>query len=139
MNENTTREICQLLENGRTDLERLDSLAALERWRDLVVQDYARRLGNRYSSPHQPLCPEDARSALARGYESWADLLTVRLRRLQAQGVLQHDADPDALATGIMAAFQGGHLLAQVARNVTPMQAALDMAIGHVRTWEASL
>jgi TetR/AcrR family transcriptional regulator, transcriptional repressor for nem operon len=50
-------------------------------------------------------------------------------------GVLRPDADPDVLATGVMAAVQGGYLLAQTARDVTPMQIALDMAVAHVKSF----
>lgn len=56
---------------------------------------------------------------------------------MRAKGVLRADADPGVLATGLMAALQGGYLLAQAARDVTPMRIALDMAIAHVRTWAA--
>jgi TetR/AcrR family transcriptional repressor of nem operon len=48
-------------------------------------------------------------------------------------GTLPPDADPDQLATAIMAALQGGYLLSQTAHSSTPMQVALDMAINHVR------
>jgi hypothetical protein len=137
VNENTVREICRLLDNGRPLLERLDSFADLERWRDLVVQDSARRLGGRDLVLQQSPGPEHGQAALAKGYESWSDLLTARLQRMRAHGLLRREADPKALAIGIMAAFQGGQLLAQVARDVTPMRAALDMAIGHVRSWRA--
>ena len=49
--------------------------------------------------------------------------------------VLGADADPEALATGIMAALQGGYLLAQTAHDSEPMAIALDMAIDHVKTF----
>jgi TetR/AcrR family transcriptional regulator, transcriptional repressor for nem operon len=44
------------------------------------------------------------------------------------------DADADALATGLIAALQGGYLLAQSARDARPMELALGMALDHVRT-----
>jgi len=50
-------------------------------------------------------------------------------------GVLRPDADPDGLAIGLMAALQGGYLLAQTARDVAPMKTALDMALEHVRSF----
>lgn len=37
------------------------------------------------------------------------------------------------MASGLLAAVQGGYLLAKTARNVRPMQAALEMAIALVR------
>jgi hypothetical protein len=52
---------------------------------------------------------------------------------MKDSGVLRADADAGALATGLMAALQGGYLLAQTARDVKPMRIALDMAIDHVK------
>jgi hypothetical protein len=40
---------------------------------------------------------------------------------------------PTDLATAIMAALQGGLLLAQTTRSARPLELALDMAIDHVR------
>ena len=40
------------------------------------------------------------------------------------------------LAVGVMAALQGGYLLAQTAHDSRPMEVALDMAINHVRSFE---
>jgi TetR/AcrR family transcriptional repressor of nem operon len=57
------------------------------------------------------------------------------LRRLQDNGTLRPDADPVRLATGLMAALQGGYLLARTARNSEPMAVALDMALDHIRTY----
>ena len=42
---------------------------------------------------------------------------------------------PGELATGLMAALQGGYLLAQTAQDVKPMRIALDMAIGHIKAY----
>jgi TetR/AcrR family transcriptional regulator, transcriptional repressor for nem operon len=53
-------------------------------------------------------------------------------------GVLRPDADPEVLATGLMAAMQGGYLLAQTAHDVSPMQIALDMAVAHVKSFAAA-
>jgi hypothetical protein len=39
------------------------------------------------------------------------------------------------LTTGVIAALQGGYLLAQTARDTKPMEIALDMALAHVRTF----
>jgi hypothetical protein len=38
----------------------------------------------------------------------------------------------DRLATGLMAALQGGYMLAQTERDVSPMATSLDMAISHI-------
>jgi hypothetical protein len=54
---------------------------------------------------------------------------------MRAAGVLSGDADPAALATGIVAALQGGYLLARTARDVAPMKIALDMAVDRVKAY----
>jgi TetR/AcrR family transcriptional regulator, transcriptional repressor for nem operon len=57
---------------------------------------------------------------------------------MKDNGSLQPGADPDALATGLMAALQGGYLLAQTVRDTKPMEVALDMALAHIKTYLVS-
>ena len=49
---------------------------------------------------------------------------------MQADGALGPDADPGP-AVALMAALQGGYLLASTARDVGPMEIALDLALDH--------
>jgi hypothetical protein len=81
---------------------------------------------------------EEARKAIARHFGAWERLLEDGLTRMKDTGALRPEADVRTLATGLMAALQGGYLLAQTARDVTPMKIALDMAVAHVRTYAAS-
>jgi hypothetical protein len=131
--------VSQLLERQRTCLEGLESLDDLERWRDAVVRDSCQ--GSDAGGPvpgrraHQPgSAPADAQPASAGSPEQWESLLAAGMERMRAAGVLRGDTDPAALATGIVAALQGGYLLAQTARDITPMKIALDMAIERVKT-----
>lgn len=78
---------------------------------------------------------EAARSLLAAAFVTWESLIADGLRRRQAHGSLRADADPDTLATGLMAALQGGYLLAQTARDIGPMEIALDMALAHIKAY----
>ena len=78
---------------------------------------------------------DDARSALAAHFQTWESLLAAGLERMRASGVLRPEADAGSLATGLMAALQGGYLLAQTARDVRPMEIALDMALAHVKAY----
>jgi TetR/AcrR family transcriptional repressor of nem operon len=66
------------------------------------------------------------------GLRRWRNALG--LRRMQQGGRLGSEADPDQLAIGVMAALQGGYLLAQTAHDVRPMAIALDMALAHIQT-----
>jgi hypothetical protein len=51
---------------------------------------------------------------------------------MQRRGDLDPDADPDALASSLLAATQGGYLLAQAHRDARPLDAALGAAIDHI-------
>lgn len=130
----------RLLEQQHQRLHRLDSLRGLELWRDALVERNALRQGA-YGCPLGSLASEvadvdeDARKEVERYFAAWQRLLCDGLERMRGMGVLRADADPDALATGLLAALQGGYLLAQTARDVRPMEVALDMAIAHVRSF----
>jgi len=130
----------RLLEQQHQRLQRLNSLRGLELWRDALVERNALRHGA-YGCPLGSLAAEladvdeDARKVLASYFAAWQGLLRDGLERMRAGGVLRADADPDALATGLLAALQGGYLLAQTARDIRPMEQALDMAIAYVRSF----
>lgn len=130
----------EVLARNERRLRRLDSLRGLTLWRDAVVQRNALRRGA-YGCELGSLAAEladrdeDARIALAEHFRTWEGLLAVGLERMRVAGVLGPEADPEKLAIGIMAALQGGYLLAQTARDVAPMEIALDMAIDHVRSF----
>jgi TetR/AcrR family transcriptional regulator, transcriptional repressor for nem operon len=47
---------------------------------------------------------------------------------------LRPDADPDQLGTALMAALQGGLMLAQSQRSVTPLETALNVVIDHIES-----
>lgn len=134
------RQSSQLLANQRQGLENLDSIRGLERWRDEMVQNngvYEGAYGCPVGSLASELAeqPADARSTSAEGFEEWEALLTDGLERMRGKGILRQDANPQDLAIGLMAALQGGYLLAQTARDVTPMRIALDMAIDRIRDY----
>ena len=67
------------------------------------------------------------------GFPVWESLLAAGITRAQDNGALAPDADPDRLATGVMAALRGGLLLARTTRDVGQLETALDMALGYVQ------
>jgi hypothetical protein len=73
-----------------------------------------------------------ARKELNDLFATWQELFEDLLRRFQQERLIPQDADLAQLATGFVAAVQGGYLLAQTSRNVTPMASAIDMAIAHL-------
>jgi TetR/AcrR family transcriptional regulator, transcriptional repressor for nem operon len=57
---------------------------------------------------------------------------------MQQLGRISAEADPTQPADLLLAAFQGGMFLAQVARDITPLKDALQTAIDHVQTFATS-
>jgi TetR/AcrR family transcriptional repressor of nem operon len=129
----------QLLARQEQRLRRLRSMRGLELWRDAMLQRNRLRQGA-YGCALGSLANEladqneDARVALAALFARWEQLLADGLERMREDGTLRPDADPAQLATGLMAALQGGYLLAQTAHDSRPMEIALDMALDHVRS-----
>jgi AcrR family transcriptional regulator len=135
-------QAAELLAQQEDQLKRLNSVCGLERWRDVILQRNALRKGA-YGCPLGSLASEladgneTARSALARHFRTWEGLIAQGLERMRAAGKLRQDADPQQLATGLIGALQGGYLLAQTAQDTTPMKITLNMAIDHIRTFQA--
>jgi len=128
----------QTIGRERETLQRVASLEELDRWRDALIERNAAQ-GGRYGCPLGSLASEVAdqdpvaRRMLEALFEAWRELFEGVIGRLQAEGILPEELDVAPLATGFVAAVQGGYLLAQTARDVTPMAFAIDMAIAHLR------
>ncbi|MDX3235308.1 TetR family transcriptional regulator C-terminal domain-containing protein [Streptomyces sp. ME03-5709C] len=143
MRDAITLRVAELLERQQRHLEHLDSFRGLERWRDGLIEGNALLTGA-HGCPQEPLASklpdrnEEARKAITRHFSAWQRLLEGGLTRMKDTGVLRPEADVKTLATGIMAALQGGYLLAQTARDINPVKIALDMAFAHVRTYAAA-
>jgi hypothetical protein len=113
------------------------TLGGLRRWRDALVQantrhdsSYGCALGTLFAQ--LPGDDERSRTALAAAFERWHQLLIETLARLRDLGVLTIEADPHKLGTGLLAALQGGYILAQNAHDPQPMADALDMALDRI-------
>jgi TetR/AcrR family transcriptional regulator, transcriptional repressor for nem operon len=121
----------------RERLENVRTTAGLRRWRDALVERNALQ-GGRYGCPLGSLANEFsdqdpvAREKLQDLFTAWQDLFEDLLCRLQREGVIPPEADVVQLAVGFVAAVQGGYLLAQTSRDVTPMASAIDMAVAHL-------
>ena len=132
----------RVLERERNALGHVSTLPGLRRWRDALVQNNALRHGA-YGCSLGTLASEVsdnddlARQTLSRLFGEWRELLAGVLRRLQDNGVLSSEASVDQLSTGLMGAVQGGYILAQTARDVTPMATSIDMALAHIESLSA--
>lgn len=125
----------QVIARETQRLGRLNSFSGLVRWRNALVQANALQNGA-YGCALGSMASElaDARTILAGLFQTWEELIAAGLRRMQAKGTLKPDADPGELAVGLMAAVQGGYLLANTAHDVRPMEIAIDLALEHLKS-----
>jgi TetR/AcrR family transcriptional repressor of nem operon len=77
----------------------------------------------------------DVQDEIVAGFGRWRDLFERGLTAMRDRGDLRRAADPGQLAYALMAAFQGGMLLTQAARDVGPLRAALSGTIDHVASY----
>ena len=120
----------------------VDSIEGLQAWRDHVLSLQA---GNGAGGcPIGSLAAElaevdpAARLDLAEGLGRWAGAIREGLATMRERGDLRADAEPEQLALAVLAAVQGGLLLAQVHRDTAPLRAALDAVLAHVRSFEVA-
>jgi AcrR family transcriptional regulator len=120
-------------------LSGLETWDAWQDWRDLVVE-MQRQRGCAGGCPIGSLASEladsdeAARCALVAGFARWEGAFRAGLTSMQAHGYLRPDADPAALAVATLASVQGGLLLCQTRKDVTPLRVALDAAIANLRS-----
>jgi len=115
-------------------LAAIEGIDGLRAWRDKIVsiQSHAGCQGGcPLGSLGSELAELDhvARRNVAAGYGRWESAIRACLQGMHDRGQLIPAADPDQLATAMLAALQGGLLLAQVERSVRPLAAALDVMI----------
>ena len=55
------------------------------------------------------------------------------LRAMQKRGELSRREKPDRLAATIVAALQGGMLLARISDDITPLRDAVNLAVDNIR------
>ena len=118
----------------------LDSFDAWHQWADQVVARQTARSfqgGCDFGSLAGQLVESgpSVRAHLADGYDRWIELFSHDLHTMRSHGVLRHDADPDALAHTMLAAMQGGVLLAQTLRRPEPLRDSLDAALNHLESF----
>ena len=125
-----------ILESQQPPLASLDSLEALRAWRDLLVE--GRRHQCQGGCPLGSLAGElfeahpECREDLVDGFDRWEGAIRDGLQAMHKRGDLRPSADPDRLATALLAAVQGGLVLSQVRRYVDPLEAALDTILQHI-------
>jgi TetR/AcrR family transcriptional regulator, transcriptional repressor for nem operon len=123
-------------------LGRLDSFEAWRLWAEMIVERQTER-GFRGGCEFGSLAGQlvesepDLRPDLAEGYEQWRDLFRDGLQLMRDRGDLVPAADPEVLANALLAALQGGLLLAQTLRRAEPLRDSLRTAVAHLETFAA--
>ena len=115
-----------------------DSLDAFREWADhYVAYERSYQQGCSLGSLASEIIKAelDIHKELSDAFDQWRDVFRDGLQRMQVLGRIGTAADPMQLANLLLAAFQGGMLLAQVARDITPLKDALQAAIDHVATF----
>jgi AcrR family transcriptional regulator len=131
-----------ILSYQASSLARLDSLDALRAWRDVVV-DAARQQHGAGGCPLGSLSSELsddhpwARDALAASFTAWSEAIRAGLATMIDNGTLRRETDPGQLALALLAAVQGGLLLAQAQHTTNALEAALDAVIAHIQDYVA--
>jgi hypothetical protein len=118
----------------------LGSLEDLARWRDEVVGVHRQLVLDASPAPAACPCARDGDSssvACPVAISTVEALLVAGFDRMRKNGELVVDADPARLAMALTAALEGGSLLARTSRDVARLEAALDLALSHVRSYSA--
>lgn len=128
------RQVEQVLSAQQPELDELDSMAGLHRWRNRVLALHEPaacadgcplgRLANEVAGSDPA-----ARAGLIAGFATWQGRLAAGLNAMRDRNELAADASPDALALALLAAAQGGLLLARTTGSIAPLEAALDLAL----------
>lgn len=122
-----TRQVDRVIQALQPTLAAMSAAEDVHAWCDEVVAFHA-------TSPEAIRCPigsligqlDDnvaARRALQDGFTRWEELLRAGLQRVADNSGLT--ADAGRLAAALLAAYQGGLLLADLAGDVAPLQRAL--------------
>ncbi|MFL6052935.1 MAG: TetR/AcrR family transcriptional regulator [Actinoallomurus sp.] len=118
-----------------------DNLDAFGKWADyFIAYERAYQEGCSLGSLASEIIKTDldVHEQLAAVFDQWRNIFRDGLQRMQRLGRLSADADPSRLANLLLSAYQGGMLLAQVTRDITPLKDVLRAAIDYVRTFATS-
>lgn len=123
----------QLLEAQQPYIDDLSTWESWQQWRQALV-DYYLGLG-RWACPIGSLATQaavsdpDLEQLITESMDAWQQALADGVRRMQANGLVDLDADPQRIAVVILAAIQGGLVLSQPRRSAWPLESALDSAL----------
>lgn len=135
-------EGAQLLAAQEPFVHDLSTWNSWEAWRAALVTYYIHR--GRWACPIGSLATQlaatdrETSASISQAMAAWRHLLADGVRRMQAAGLIDADAEPEHLAAAVLAAIQGGLVLSQPERSDWPLRAALDQVLTSLHARVAS-
>ena len=128
---------------GLAQIGRLDSFEALQAWADAALARQADNDGRGECdlgtlAGELSALDEDSRTEISQGFLRWKQVLFDGLNTMRTRGDLVATTDVDELAYALLAALQGGALLAETLSDTAPMRASLNAALAYVRSHETN-
>lgn len=129
-------EADRVLADQQPQLGHLTSWDAWLEWRDAVIARY-REQGQQ--CPLNALITQlgratpGAQAVVTELMGQWQAELAAGVGSMQATGEISADLDPARTAAAILAGTQGGVVMMMSTGDTTPLEAALDLAIGYLR------
>jgi AcrR family transcriptional regulator len=129
-------EADRVLADQQPQLGHLTSWDSWLAWRDAVVARY-REQGQQ--CPLSALVTQlgratpGAQAVVTELMGQWQAEVAAGVRSMQASGEISLDLDPGRTAAAIVAGIQGGVVMLMSTGDTTPLEAALDLAIGYLR------
>ena len=117
-------------------LDHVDFWAGIDAWTAEILQTHAAP-GGPFACPLGTMAAElkndeTFRPRLDAAFRRWEAPLARGLQAMKDRGELAEDADPARLAAALIAALQGGMLLARVRGDIAPLQDALGNAVAQL-------
>jgi len=139
-----SRQTSAVLAGQQPHLSHLDSWESWAEWRNQLVKEQRDNHctgGCPLGSIANELADTDdaTRIVLVNSFERWELAFRDGIGRMRAAGIIRPAADPSVLAAGVLAAVQGGLLLCKTRKSVAPLEAALDSAIGYLRSFAVAI
>lgn len=131
----------QLVLAAQPSLQHIESWDGIETWTAEILRVHTAP-GGPFACPLGTMAAElkndeSFRPLLDAAFQQWEAPLARGLQRMQERGELVAEADPARLATTVIAALQGGMLLARVRGDIMPLRDALDSAVAELHRWES--
>lgn len=136
------RQLELVLAAQQPELDHTDSWEGIQAWMAGILRAQSRG-GGPFGCPLGTIAAElkndeTFRPSLDAAFARWEAPLARGLQAMKDRGELVSDASPARLAAMVIAALQGGMLLARVRGDVTVLRDALDGAVTELRRWAAA-